>query len=86
MKPLLVATLLFFVAPTAAFGGATLTMREVPLHGERVLAATSTQFDMVGLHWQGPGTVQFRTRSLAGRWSAWRRADHLPAKIGRAHV
>ncbi|TML57826.1 MAG: hypothetical protein E6G18_12890 [Actinobacteria bacterium] len=75
MKPLLVAMLLFFVAPTAAFGGATLTMREVPLHGERVLAATSTQFDMVGLHWQGPGTVQFRTRSLAGRWSAWRRAD-----------
>jgi hypothetical protein len=75
MKPLLVATLLFFAAPNAAFGGATLTMREVPLHGERVLSATSTQFDMVGLHWQGPGTVEFRTRSFVGRWSAWRRAD-----------
>jgi hypothetical protein len=75
MKPLLVATLLFFAAPSAAFGGATLTMREVPLHGERVLSATSTQFDMVGLHWQGPGTVEFRTRSFVGRWSAWRRAD-----------
>ena len=75
MKPLLVAMLLFFAAPAAAFGSASLTMREVPLHGERNLAATTTQFDMVGLHWQGAGTVQFRTRSLAGRWSAWQRAD-----------
>jgi N-acetylmuramoyl-L-alanine amidase-like protein len=75
MKPLLVATLLFFAAPAAAFGSASLTMREVPLHGERNLAATTTHFDMVGLHWQGAGTVQFRTRSLAGRWSAWQRAD-----------
>ena len=75
MKTLLVATLLFFAVPAAAFAGATLTMRDVPLHGERALAATTTQFDMVGLHWQGAGTVQFRTRSLAGRWSAWQRAD-----------
>jgi hypothetical protein len=75
MKLLLVTTLLFFAAPAAAFGGASLTMREVPLHGERTLAATTTEFDMVGLHWQGTGTVQFRTRSLAGRWSPWRRAD-----------
>src|SRR5713101_2714141 len=75
MKLLLVTTLLFFAAPAAAFGGASLTMREVPLHGERTLAATTTDFDLVGLHWQGTGTVQFRTRSLAGRWSAWRRAD-----------
>ena len=75
MKPLLVAMLLFFAAPAAAFGSASLTMREVPLHGERNLAATTTQFDMVGLHWQGAGTVQFRTCSLAGRWSAWQRAD-----------
>ena len=75
MKPLFVATLLFFAAPGAAFGGASLTMREVPLHGERSLAAATPHFDMVGLHWRGAGTVQFRTRSLAGRWSAWQRAD-----------
>jgi hypothetical protein len=74
MKPLLIATLLFFVAPASAFGGATLTMREVPLHGERTLAGATTHFDMVGLHWRGTGTVQFRTRSLEGRWSAWQRA------------
>src|SRR5712691_6844796 len=74
MKPFLVATLLFFVAPASAFGGASLTMREVPLQGERTLAGATTQFDMVGLHWRGTGTVQFRTRSLAGRWSAWQQA------------
>jgi N-acetylmuramoyl-L-alanine amidase len=75
MKPLLVATLLFFASPAAAFGGASLTMREVPLHGERTLAASTTHFDMVGLHWRGSGTVQFRTRSVEGRWSGWQRAD-----------
>jgi len=52
-----------------------LTAHEVPLHGARALAATTPQFDLVGLHWRGPGSVQFRTRSLAGRWSAWHRAD-----------
>src|SRR6266545_5594628 len=75
MKLLLAATVLFFAAPATAFGGASLTMREVPLHGGRTLAAASPQFDMVGLHWRGTGSVQFRTRSLAGRWSAWERAD-----------
>ncbi len=29
---------------------------------------------MAGVSWRGAGTVEFRTRSLAGRWSAWRRA------------
>src|SRR3954452_14500115 len=75
MKPLLAAVLLFFAAPGAAFAGASLTMREVPLHGERALSAATPDFDLVGLHWRGTGTVQFRTRSAAGKWSAWGRAD-----------
>ncbi len=75
MRSLLVATLLFFATPAAAFGGASLTMREVPLHGGRTLAAVTPEFDMVGLHWRGTGSVHFRTRSLAGRWSAWQRGD-----------
>nr|MBA3735518.1 peptidoglycan recognition protein [Actinomycetota bacterium] len=48
---------------------------EVPLHGERSLAAAAPEFDLVGLHWRGSGTVQFRSRSLAGNWSSWRSAD-----------
>jgi len=52
-----------------------MTMREVPVHGERTFAAAApVQFDLVGLHWRGSGSVEFRTRSLAGRWSAWQRA------------
>jgi len=74
MRLLLIAMLLFFAAPASAFGGASLTMREVPLHGERTLAGATTHFDMVGLHWRGTGTVKFRTRSLAGRWSDWQAA------------
>ena len=42
--------------------------------GRRRRAAAPQRFDLVGLHWQGTGTVLFRTRSLAGRWSAWQRA------------
>jgi hypothetical protein len=35
----------------------------------------NARFDLVGLHWRGPGTVRFRTQSVGGRWSAWREAD-----------
>jgi hypothetical protein len=75
MRSLLLVVLAFFATPAAALGGVSLTMREVPLHGGRTLAAALPQFDMVGLHWRGTGSVQFRTRSLAGRWSAWQGAD-----------
>ena len=47
-------------------------MREVPLHGERTPASNAlARFDLVGLHWQGTGSVEFRTRALSGRWSEW---------------
>src|SRR5439155_899905 len=37
-------------------------------------AQASRRFDLVGLHWQGPGSVAFRVRSVAGRWSPWHAA------------
>ena len=75
MKLILSAFAFFLAAPATAFAEATLTMREVPLHGERSLAASSrVRFDLVGLHWRGSGTVEFRTRSTTGRWSGWHRA------------
>jgi len=73
-KPLLLILLgCALVLPAQARAGeATIAVREVPLHGERTLAsAPPARFDLVGLHWRGPGTVQFRTRSLTGRWSEW---------------
>ncbi|HYY02593.1 MAG TPA: N-acetylmuramoyl-L-alanine amidase, partial [Gaiellaceae bacterium] len=74
MKIAVVALVAFLAAPAAAFGEVSMTMREVPLHGGRTLAGTAPRFDMVGLHWRGSGSVDFRTRSAAGRWSAWHRA------------
>jgi hypothetical protein len=75
MKVLLAATLASLAAPGTASAAVSLTTREVPLHGQRSLAASApSQFDLVGVHWRGPGSVEFRTRSKTGRWSAWRRA------------
>ena len=67
VKIVLAALVAFLATPAAAFGEVSITMREVPLHGERTLAASSPRFDLVGLHWRGPGGVLFRTRSVHGR-------------------
>jgi N-acetylmuramoyl-L-alanine amidase len=72
---LILAAFALFMAPATAFADASLTMREVPLHGARSLAATApTRFDLVGLHWRGSGSVEFRARSTSGRWGSWHRA------------
>ena len=49
---------------------------DLPATGERSPASSAERkpFSMAGIHWRGPGRVVFRTRSLDGRWSAWRRA------------
>ena len=83
MSAAVVAAVVVSPAP-ATTPGPTLTMVDVALHGDRALAAASParRFDLVGLHWQGPGTVSFRTRAIAGRWSAWHgaapEAEDLP--------
>jgi hypothetical protein len=75
MRFAFVAAFVFLVAPAVARGGVTMTVRDVPLHGERTLASSGpTEFNLVGLHWRGSGSVAFRTRSLSGRWSPWRAA------------
>ena len=79
MRILRLSLLLAFLFPSAALAeDATIVSRDVPLHGARALAANKapSQFNLVGLHWVGSGSVQFRTRSLAGRWSGW--ADAAP--------
>jgi hypothetical protein len=86
VKPLLVAlAALAVVFPARASQPAApaMTVVDVPLHGERVLAGvTAKRFDLVGLHWQGSGAVRFRTHAVAGGWSGWRdaapEADDLP--------
>ncbi|HEY9458874.1 MAG TPA: hypothetical protein VIQ56_13310, partial [Gaiella sp.] len=48
----------------AAAGLASLERHELPLHGERTLSASApmTPFQLVGIHWRGPGTLDMRTR------------------------
>ena len=60
----------------------SLLSRDEPLGDARGLLATPLtlaprsvrRFTLVGLHWQGPGTVEFRVRALDGSWSSWQRA------------
>jgi N-acetylmuramoyl-L-alanine amidase len=82
LKTLLTLVLLLLAAPASARAAtATMTARDVPLHGDRALASSQPRFDMVALHWRGTGTVSFRTRA-GSHWSRWRaaapEADDLP--------
>src|SRR5438034_2349972 len=73
-----VAALAALAAPGIAHAtSATITARELPVGHVRTLSAVRAPgtFDLLGLHWQGPGEVLFRTRSPGGRWSAWHIAD-----------
>jgi hypothetical protein len=79
MKSLLAVFALALAAPGLAHAGtADIVSRDVPLRASAgrapAAAAPATKFNLVGLHWRGSGSVEFRTRSLAGRWSGWRAA------------
>jgi hypothetical protein len=78
----LLALLALLVAPSvaqgqAASGRVTIVTRDLPVGGERTRAAprVPSRFDLVGLRWRGSGSVRFRTRSPAGRWSGWLAPD-----------
>src|SRR5207244_10213208 len=67
---------LALVAPGTALGASLTTRSLKPEAPVRVQS-----FDLAGLHWSGSGSVFFRTRSLAGRWSRWQPGlaeDDLP--------
>ena len=70
MKLLRAALFLLLATPAAAqAAGPSLVARDL-----RAPGPAAHRFAMVGLHWQGPGTVSFRTRSVDGTWSRWRPA------------
>src|SRR5437867_4289584 len=78
VKVFLAAVVLALAAPAAAGAGLTFVSRDV----RGAAPARVAHFDLVGIHWRGSGSVLFRTRKLAGRWSPWRAAaprdDDLP--------
>jgi hypothetical protein len=76
-RTLRIALVLLFVFPASAWAGqATIVSQELPIGVSRTTAGAvaPARFNLVGLHWRGSGTVLFRTHSVSGRWSAWRRA------------
>jgi hypothetical protein len=81
MKPLRAALIVFFAAPGVAVAAPSLVARDLPVRSGLVAQAPNA-FDLVGLHWKGPGVVRFRTQRADGSWSQWRlsapESDDLP--------
>jgi N-acetylmuramoyl-L-alanine amidase-like protein len=78
VRTLRLALLLFLAAPGAAWAAdTTIRSQDLPVGVVRIPAAAvaPARFDLVAFHWQGPGHVLFKTRSQAGSWSGWQRAD-----------
>ena len=65
------------LAPAIARAGdVAMRVQDVPL-GARGLSAAVTpmHFNMLGIHWIGSGTVEYRVHRLHGRWRPWVTAD-----------
>ena len=71
MKPLFVAAVLAAAFPGSALGAGLVQQRDLQPQDPRG-SLTAARFQLVGVHWSGPGSVRFRTRGLDGRWSSWR--------------
>ena len=77
MKKALLAIAIALALPAAAQAGlVTMVSRDVPL-GPRALqsAAAPMRFNMIGVHWQGSGGVEYRTESVESGWQDWIAAD-----------
>jgi hypothetical protein len=79
---LVAAAIAALAFPACAWGEATLVSRDLPVSGMRTLAAAPSpeRFNLLGLHWRGPGRVFFRTRGTGG-WSDWHEADAEPEDL-----
>jgi hypothetical protein len=71
---LLVAAIALAFPATSAAGLASLQVRELAVGDARTLNATTSTapFQLVGIHWRGPGSLELRTRDARGGWSPWR--------------
>jgi hypothetical protein len=73
--PLIAIFLLLALPGLARAELVSLESRDVASTARALSGASGTpRFNLVGLHWRGRGEVLFRTRSVGGRWSAWRQA------------
>jgi flagellar hook assembly protein FlgD len=75
-KLLLAAVFVTLASPAAAWAGnVSMHVESVPLGRSLADTPRRVNFNMLGLRWLGTGAVSYRTRTLAGRWRAWQRAD-----------
>jgi flagellar hook assembly protein FlgD len=75
-KLLVAATAALILVPAAHAADVAMRVQDVPL-GLRstASAAPAMHFNMLAVHWRGPGTVLVRTHRLHGTWTAWAAAD-----------
>jgi hypothetical protein len=88
MKRLVLAGLLAtLVTPAIARAGdVAMRVSDVPVGGRALAnAGGGINFNMLGLHWTGSGSVEYRTRRLHGAWRAWRTADADEYRTGAWH-
>ena len=76
LRTALAAFAIALAVPAVVHGADRFMVRDEPLSATSGLRARQAplDFNLVGLHWKGPGSVSFRTLSRAGRWSSWREA------------
>ena len=72
LRAALAALAIALAVPAAALGADRMVVRDEPTGAAR--AQAPQEFNLVGLHWKGTGTVWFRTAPASGDWSAWREA------------
>ena len=71
MRKLFIAAALALAFPGSSLASGLVQQRDLqPQASPRVLSPG--HFQLVGIHWRGPGIVKFRTRDPGGRWSGWR--------------
>ena len=72
----LAAFVIALAVPAVAHGADRFMVRDEPVSAASLLRTRQAplDFNLVGLHWKGPGSVSFRTLSRAGGWSSWREA------------
>jgi N-acetylmuramoyl-L-alanine amidase-like protein len=60
--------------PGSALGAGLVQSRDLQPQAPHSVR-TQRPFQLVGVHWRGPGRIEFRTRGYAGGWSSWRESS-----------
>ena len=74
MRKVLVAAVVALAFPGSSLAAGLVQQRDLRPQAS-VRALSPGVFQLVGLHWRGPGRVEYRTRGLGGHWSRWRLSD-----------